>query len=325
MHNRPLSDVVQRRGTADHAVRLWDVKLRDLLHELSGHTDAVTGVAFRPDGKLFASASDDGTVRLWNPATGMQQAVLTASDTTSFQEVKFSPDGAIMTAAGPNKPNLDQTNLPEPEPVIWDAATGQEIGRLPADNQAVWSLAFTPDGATIAGGLGDGRIRLWNRADRTVRADLAGHPQVVYTLAYSPDGRLLASGGFDGVVQLWDTSTRQLAGSVPGFSSAVRSIVFSPDGTTMATASNDATARLIDVASRTVSANLDRHILAVNKVAFSPDGTTVASAGGDGRVFLWTVRESQAERRLCEVIKRGATPDEWAEIGPDRGTPPQCP
>ncbi len=311
--------------SADHAVRLWDVKQGDLLHEFSGHTDTVKGVAFRPDGKLFVSAGDDGTVRLWNPATGIQQAVLTASDTALFQEVTFSPDGAVMVAAGIKKSSLDQTNLPHPEPVIWDAATGQEIGRLPADNQAVRSLAFAPDGATIAGGLDDCRIRLWNRADRSLRADLPGHPQSGYALAYSPDGRLLASGGFDGVVQLWDTSTGQLVGSIPGFSSAVRDIVFSPDGATMATASNDTTVRLIDVASRTVSANLDRHSLTVNNVAFSPDGATVASAGGDGRVFLWTVQESQAERRLCEVITRGATPDEWREVGPDRGTPPHCP
>ncbi|MGH3772251.1 MAG: TIR domain-containing protein [Pseudonocardiaceae bacterium] len=313
-------------GSADHTVRLWDVKRGKLLHEFTGHTKTVKGVAFRPDGKIFAAAGDDGTIRLWDPATGVQRAVLTRPDTVQFQEPKFSPDGAIVVATGIRvPPKFGQPDLPNTEPVIWDAATGREIGRLPADNQTVWSLAFAPDGATIAGGLGDGRIRLWDRATRKLRADLPGHPQPVYTLAYSPDGRVLASGGYDGIVQLWDTSTWQLVGSVPRFSSAVRDIKFSPDGATMATASDDDTVRLIDVVSRTVSANLDRHIDTLNEVAFSPDGAIVASAGGDGRVFLWTVRESQAERRLCEVIKRGATPNEWSEIGPDRGTPPQCP
>ncbi|MGH3872113.1 MAG: WD40 repeat domain-containing protein [Pseudonocardiaceae bacterium] len=236
----------------------------------------------------------------------------------------FSPDGAIVVAAGIKALNLDQALSPDPEPVIWDAATGQEIGRLPADEQTVWSLAFAPDGATIAGGLADGRIRLWNRADRTVRVDLRGHPQLMTALAYRPNGGLLASGSLDGVVQLWDTSTWQLVGSVPGLSSTVRDIDFSPDGATMATASNDNMVRLINVAGRTVSANLDRHVDTVNNVAFSPDGASVASAGADGRVFLWTVRESPAEQQLCEVIKRGATPDEWGEVGADRDTPPRC-
>ncbi|MGH3694408.1 MAG: TIR domain-containing protein [Pseudonocardiaceae bacterium] len=311
-------------GSADNTVRLWDVKRSELLHQFNGHTESVRGVAYRPDGTIFASTGEDSTLRLWNPATGVQQAVLTTSDTTPFQEPEFSPDGAIIATNGIRVPTLGQPSPPG-EPVIWDAPTGREIGRLPADNQDVWSLDFAPGGATIAGGLGDGRIRLWDRADRTVRRDLAAHSAAVIALAYSPDGRLLASSSIDGVMQLWNTSTWKPLGSVPGLSSIVRDITFSPDGTTIVTASNDNTVRLIDVAGRTVVANLDRHTRTVNNVAFSPDGTTVASAGADGVIFLWTVRESEAQRRLCEVITRGATPGEWNEIGPDRGAPPQCP
>ncbi|MGH8905495.1 MAG: DNA-binding protein [Egibacteraceae bacterium] len=333
-HTNSVSDVALRpdgrsmaTASSDRTIRLWDVARRDPLHVLTGHTGWVNGVVFNRDGTLLASTGSDATVRLWNPETGEARAVFRAAESVPFHQVAFSPDGRLLIAT--RQPDVAaSTPFPSPEllePVVWEVATGRELGRLPTDRQRVTSVAFSPDGATVVGGLSDGRIRLWDPADRSFRADVPGHQGGVITVAFSPDGRTLASGGFDRTLRLWDTATWRVLDALP-YTTAIRDVAFSPDGRLLATAAEDLTVRLVDVATWQVSANLVRHVATVNRVAFSPDGTLLASAGGEAVTFVWNVDPEAAQRRLCDVIGRGAQPDEWRQIAPDLAdAPPHCP
>ncbi|MEU4829908.1 serine/threonine-protein kinase [Streptosporangium sp. NPDC023615] len=154
----------------------------------------------------------------------------------------------------------------------------------------VESVAFSPDGHTLATAGLDGTVRLWDvRTREPIGTPLTGHISGVSSVAFSPDGRTLATAGSDSTVRLWDVRTREPIGTpLTGHAGYIESVAFSPDGHTLATASKDDTVRLWDTRTREpVASPLAGHTDDVNSVAFSPDGHTLATAGSDDTLRLW--------------------------------------
>ena len=218
---------------------------------------------------VFAEASEHHLATLFR---------YTRDTSPEIYGVKFSPTGTILavnSSAGIQ---------------LWNTSTRTHTASLSGGSS---SVAFSPDGATIASGstrTSEANIKLWNVANQTLIATLPGHtggPTGVHSVAFSPSGDTLASGSGDKTIKLWDVSSQRPITTLTGHTSHVFSVAYSPDGT-LASGSRDGTIKLWNTATRTNIATLKGNTGRVLDVAFSPDGTTLASST-DGAMLLWDV------------------------------------
>jgi serine/threonine protein kinase len=185
---------------------------------------------------------------------------------------------------------LQASALPPKARLFWVhpdlvAVLGRPLPLLIAPGQCV---AFSPDGAQVACGGADKRVRRWQIAPLRELPPLEAHRARIDRLAYAPDGRTLASASQDGKVILWDAATGAVRKSWEAHNYPVSGLIITPDGSTLATASWDGTVKLWDAATgsllRTLSRGNDNRALSL---AVSPDGRLLACGHEDFAVRLW--------------------------------------
>ncbi|ELS32234.1 MULTISPECIES: WD40 repeat domain-containing protein [Pseudanabaena] len=168
---------------------------------------------------------------------------------------------------------------------LWEVIYNiREANRLEGHNKSVTSVAFSPDGKTIASGSNDKTIKLWNLEGKELRT-LIGHRNGVWSVAFSPDGKIIASGSSDYTIKLWNLEGKELQ-TLTGHSNWVESVAFSPDGKIIASGSSDLTIKLWNLEGKELR-TLTGHSNIVMKVAFSPDGKTIVSGSDDKTIKLW--------------------------------------
>ena len=168
---------------------------------------------------------------------------------------------------------------------------------LTGHTEEVSSVAFSPDGQTLASGSKDNTVRLWRVSDGALLQTLTGHSRAVWSVAFSPDGQTLASGSMYNV-RLWQVEDGALLQTLEWQTNIVTSVAFSPDGQTLATGSRSDTVRLWRVSDGTPLLTLTGHTEEVSSVAFSPDGQTLASGSLDHTVRVWRVSDGILLRTL---------------------------
>ena len=265
------------------------------LNQFKGHQDEIFSVTFSPDGKMLATAGDDGTARLWN--TSGQQLAEVKGHQGGVRSVCFGPDGKMLATAGRDGSAR-----------LWNLS-GQQLTQFKGHQGWVRSVCFSPDGKTLATAGDDGTVRLWNLSGQQL-AEVKGHQSEIYSVSFSPDGKMLAAAGFDGSARLWNLSGQQLT-QFKGHQGGVRSVCFSPDGKTLATAGFDGSARLWNLSGQQLT-QFKGHQGGVRSVSFSPDGKTLATVGLDGTAMLWNLsRQQLAEFKghQSEVYSVSFSPD----------------
>jgi RNA polymerase sigma factor (sigma-70 family) len=320
-------------GGGPNQVNLFDVATRKQVGKLEGHTQVVLQIAFSRGDKLIATASADGTARVWDGKTFKELHALTGHG-SGVKGVAFSRDGSLLATG-----SFDRIIR------LWDPATGELLGQLDGHPAAVQEIAFSPDGSHLVS-IGDLRsVKLWNVKERrlaatlhedpepekvlpslmmavssdgklvatggekgaillrdtrsgVVRSTLTGHDDAVTALVFSRDGKYLASSGPDAVVRVWDAKSFKALHALKGHTSWVYSLAFSRDGKQLASGSYDRTIRLWDPARGTALATLEGHRASVRSLAFSPDGKLLASGGADKRIQLWDLQIRRSKYTL---------------------------
>jgi len=318
-HQVPYTEPLRETAEPPRARVTAPVPIRTADRVLIGHVTAVWGVAWHPDGTMFASGGDN-TVRLWDLATGQQTSVLNTDD--GVLSVAWSPDGTTI-AVGCTDGSV----------TFWTIATGRVITRT-GYSAYVYSVAFSPDSATVAT---SGReqltrpvnavatVQLWDVATGagtalSERPDDGGRVSYGYALAFHPSGELLAcSGDSAGELEIWDLATRQRT-TMRCHDTSVMTLAFSPDGRTLVTGGmvdgdreGDGTVRLWDFATRQLVATARPQARHVTAVSCSPDGRVVASSSLDPTIRLWDATTGQPLATLfghtSDIAQHAFSPD----------------
>lgn len=184
-------------------IRLWDLKTQETTLTWQGHRGA-TAVAFCPDGKALASGAIDKAITIWDAATGKNISTWEKAHPFAVMSVAYSPDGKTLASGGADAGGKGGGGPPDGDIVLWDVATGKRKAVLKGHSHSVFSVAFSPDGKTLASGSKDTTVKLWDIAACKNTATLKGHTAFVKTVAFSPDGKMLASGSSDKTIKLWE-------------------------------------------------------------------------------------------------------------------------
>ena len=268
---------------------------------LEGHTEHVNCITFSPSGRLLASASWDGTVRVWN--TERAYPLRRLPHRGPVFGVAFSADGRYLASC-----SEDRTVK------VWDLESGQTAGTFTGHSGAVGSVVFLPDGRRVVSASTDGTARVWDLGSGGGSAlTLQGHQGAVAGVAFSSDGKTLASAGQDGTVRLWDRQTGEQTAAVQTQAGAANAAAFSPDGGTLVVGCWEGALLVLNVTTSDLLHRIEAHGEAVRCVAYSPDGSLVATGGWDGTAAIWD--PSTGDRHVS--VDLGGFPAQAVAFSPD--------
>ena len=317
---------------------LWRLGHEDRL-TLRSKDAVVSGVTFSPDGYTIATLEKNGRIKLWDRETGSLRYTLGVNTQRTSGELvegiyalAYSPDGSRIAGPGPKNSlvlydavtgEIDLRLEGDPGAVqglTWSPDGQTLVAAISAHGMRVWetrkgrltrsflgkhggpvaSVAFSPDGLTVATASYDKTVQIWAPAvfEPDARRVFTGHTDEVRAVAFSPDGKRIASAGLDRKVRIWEVATGREHAVCRGHTGRVISLAYSPDGERIVSGGADQTVRIWDASSGEELRTFKGHTDEVRAVAYSGDGRDIASAGADSMVKVWDATGPPRPRTL---------------------------
>ena len=298
---------------------------------IAGQGGTVWSVALSADGGRVVSASEDGTVRVWDALSGECVREL-RGHTRGVTSVALSADGGRVVSGSDDgtvrvwdalsgecvRELRGHTNWVRSVAVsadggrvvsvsedgtvrVWDALSGECVRELRGP-RGVKGVAVSADGGRVVSGSEDGTVRVWDALSGESLRELRGHTRAVTSVALSADGGRVVSGSYDGTVRVWDALSGECVRELRGHMNWVLSVALSAEGGRAVSGSEDGTVRVWDALSGECVCELRGHTRGVNGVALSADGGRVVSGSDDGTVRGWDALSGEC---VCEL--RGHT------------------
>jgi RNA polymerase sigma factor (sigma-70 family) len=260
-------------------------EFRKIALPTSNPWSASSWLTFSPDGQRLAIGGPDGkTIVLLDVRQG--KVVRTFQHTSMLFAAAFSPDGQQLAGGGYDFDAKGYFSR------LWDVATGKELRRFRHDRDGLRTLAFAPDGATLAGGDDGGRLRLWDVATGQVRRKFPPDGYRIRAVAFTPDGRTVAAAGDS--IRLYDVATGQERLRIRR---QANDLHFSADGTTLFGTVAGAIYRWDATTGRPLTPH-EAGDSVVNQVLATPDGRRVITHDQDNQIHLWDAATGKHLRRL---------------------------
>jgi WD40 repeat protein len=228
-------------GGEDTLIKLWNLENHQCCKVLKGHLSAVRAIAFSSQGGtanrdelagLLASGSSDGTVKLWNLATGTCLHTFQGHHSRIWG-LALHPDGNTIASG-----SFDHTVR------IWQCDREDCLQVLEEHTHWVWGIAFSPDGTKLATASGDHTIKIWDTQTWHCLDTLQGHTSWVQAVDFSPDSQSLVSGSVDTTVKVWDLQTGRCLQTLSGHTNWIYSVLFSQEGQTVISCCQDETIKI---------------------------------------------------------------------------------
>jgi len=339
------------QNISDTHFSIHQILTSEILYVFNGHADRITDFVIHPNGEQIISASQDGTLKIWDLRLAKKnhpeyRRPKQKNHTQKIHTLQFTMDGSRFLSASQDKTllwwdaegrvisnavsqptNSDLAGLLSPDNrfivtagwndtafVIWDAQTGQVRHRLSGHADRFTAFAVSPDSAWLLSASDDRKLIVWDIISGKARVKLMGHQAKLTTCAISPDGRRVVSGSADGTLICWDAASGGQFFQIAAYEKAIQGCYFSPDGAQILSFSDTPKINVRDALSGQEVASFKGHTgTRMLSAVFTPDSRQIVSYAGDGSLKIW---DSVTRERLRTIPAR-LNPKTRLVISPD--------